>query len=168
MQTKIQVFTDHVTRQNNILQQLIQLAEEKKRYIILGQVEELDKCIQKEGIIISNLDQLEGARFTLQAEIADKLGMPVAELTASNMIRIAREQFPASAPALETALKSLEQNIQRLREQIQENNELLKMSLDYIDEMYYLLSPDDDAGVYSEKGTTDTPGKNIRIIDKKA
>jgi len=59
-------------------------------------------------------------------------------------------------------------SLSRLQEQTRENSELLKQSLHYIDEMYYLLNPEDSTGVYSEQGTTEEAGKNIRIIDKKA
>lgn len=168
LQTKIQSLTDYLARQNDIFQQLIQLAEAKKRSIIIGQVEELDQCLRQESSLLSDLERLEEARFTLQQDMAARLNIAVEEITASFLLQLASQQYPASAPALEKELDRLQSSLSRLQEQIRENSELLKQSLNYIDEMYYLLNPEDSTGVYSEQGTTEEAGKNIRIIDKKA
>lgn len=168
MQTKIQALTDYLAQQNDILQQLIQVAEEKRHSIIVGQVEELDQCLRQENSLLSRLERLEAARFTLQQDMAARLNIPVKEITASFLLQWTGEHFPALVPVLEKELDRLQSSLSRLQEQTRENSELLKQSLNYIDEMYYLLNPEDSTGVYSEQGTTEEAGKNIRIIDKKA
>ena len=94
--------------------------------------------------------------------------MPVTELNAGEIRRVTAEQYPQLATSLNEHLTTLEKLIGKLRSSIQENNELLKMSLDYIEEMYYLLSPEDNPGLYSDKGAADIPGKRLQLIDKKA
>lgn len=161
-------FIQIISEQNSLLEQIVKLSEDKRQAIVLGQVQELDSMVHKEGLLGQELEKLESARFVLQVEIADKLGMPVTELNAGEIRRVTSEQYPQLSTRLNEHLTNLEKLIGKLRSSIQENNELLKMSLDYIDEMYYLLSPEDDPGVYSDKGTADVPGKRLQLIDKKA
>lgn len=161
-------FIEIIGKQNDLLEQIIKLSEDKRQAIVLGQVQELDSMVHKEGILGQELEKLESARFVLQMEIAENLGMPVTELNAGEIRRVTAEQYPQLATSLNEHLTTLEKLIGKLRSSIQENNELLKMSLDYIEEMYYLLSPEDDPGLYSDKGAADIPGKRLQLIDKKA
>ena len=161
-------FIEIIGKQNDLLEQIIKLSEDKRQAIVLGQVQELDSMVHKEGILGQELEKLESARFVLQMEIAENLGMPVTELNAGEIRRVTAEQYPQLATSLDEHLTTLERLIGKLRSSIQENNELLKMSLDYIEEMYYLLSPEDNPGLYSDKGAADIPGKRLQLIDKKA
>ncbi|NLT20555.1 MAG: flagellar protein FlgN [Syntrophomonadaceae bacterium] len=161
-------FIEIIGKQNDLLEQIIKLSEDKRQAIVLGQVQELDSMVHKEGILGQELEKLESARFVLQMEIAENLGMPVTELNAGEIRRVTAEQYPQLATSLNEHLTTLEKLIGKLRSSIQENNELLKMSLDYIEEMYYLLSPEDNPGLYSDKGAADIPGKRLQLIDKKA
>ncbi len=161
-------FIEIIGKQNDLLEQIIKLSEDKRQAIVLGQVQELDSMVHKEGILGQELEKLESARFVLQMEIAENLGMPVTELNAGEIRRVTSEQYPQLATSLDEHLTTLERLIGKLRSSIQENNELLKMSLDYIEEMYYLLSPEDNPGLYSDKGAADIPGKRLQLIDKKA
>lgn len=161
-------FIEIIGKQNELLEQIIKLSEDKRQAIVLGQVQELDSMVHKEGILGQELEKLESARFVLQMEIAENLGMPVTELNAGEIRRVTAEQYPQLATSLNEHLTTLEKLIGKLRSSIQENNELLKMSLDYIEEMYYLLSPEDNPGLYSDKGAADIPGKRLQLIDKKA
>lgn len=161
-------FIEIIGKQNELLEQIIKLSEDKRQAIVLGQVQELDSMVHKEGILGQELEKLESARFVLQMEIAENLGMPVTELNAGEIRRVTAEQYPQLATSLDEHLTTLERLIGKLRSSIQENNELLKMSLDYIEEMYYLLSPEDNPGLYSDKGAADIPGKRLQLIDKKA
>ena len=161
-------FIQIISEQNSLLEQIVKLSEDKRQAIVLGQVQELDSMVHKEGILGQELEKLESARFVLQMEIAENLGMPVTELNAGEIRRVTAEQYPQLATSLDEHLTTLEKLIGKLRSSIQENNELLKMSLDYIEEMYYLLSPEDNPGLYSDKGAADIPGKRLQLIDKKA
>ncbi|MGI5880060.1 MAG: flagellar protein FlgN [Syntrophomonadaceae bacterium] len=168
MQDLLNSFIEIIGQQNDLLEQILKLSEDKRQAIVLGQVQELDSMVHKEGILGQELEKLESARFVLQMGIAEKLDIPVMELTAGEIRRLTNEQYSPLSAALSEHLNNLERLISKLRNSIQENNELLKMSLDYIDEMYYLLSPEDDPGVYSDKGAADVPGKRLQLIDKKA
>lgn len=170
MDKYIQDFIAILVRQNRLLDSLVELGEEKRKIIILGQVEQLDKLMQKEGIIVSNLEKLEGARFKLQGQFAQNWGVPVKELTANVVLVKVKELYPFYTEDLQVQIDNLSNNINRLRGINSENNELLNMSLDYIEEMQSLLTGD-IAGTYSRQGqqvdeTTSRP--HLRILDKKA
>ncbi|MBP8820355.1 MAG: flagellar export chaperone FlgN, partial [Syntrophomonadaceae bacterium] len=66
MESLLTDFTRAVADLNAVLDELAELGQEKQQLIILGKVKELDTLIRKEGIVISNLEKTEGARFKLQ------------------------------------------------------------------------------------------------------
>jgi len=170
LEKDIQNFIAILVRQNRLLNDLTQLGEEKRRIIILAEVEQLDKLMQKEGIIVSNLEKLEGARFKLQEQLAQAWKMPVQDLTANVILGKIKASFPAYKEEVQTEIDNLKKIMSKLKRINTENNGLLDMTLDYIKDMQALLDGD-LAGTYSNRGqqvdeTSSRPKK--QILDKKA
>lgn len=148
---EIRELTSLLARQNRIMDQLFELSQEKQRMIILNHAEELDKLVQKEGIIVSNLKKLEDARFQHQKQLARDWDRSVSDLTASLILEAVRSSHLELWPEMKAQVEHMEHSIQQLKEINDQNNEFLSLSLEYIEEMQYLLSGD-DAGTYSDKG----------------
>ncbi|PKM77589.1 MAG: hypothetical protein CVU90_06995 [Firmicutes bacterium HGW-Firmicutes-15] len=162
-------FIDILGKQNRVLDSLVQMEEKKRQVIILGQVEELNKIMQKEGILVSNIQKLEDARFKSHEKLARIWGMSVDELPASLISARVKETWPELAGELQVAIEKLTHSLSQLKAMNEENNNLINQSLDYIHSLQSLLTGE-VAGTYSDMGmqvdeTTSRP--TIRLLDKK-
>jgi len=161
-------FTRSVFALNAILDDLAVLGQEKQRLIILGKVKELDTLIRKEGIVISNLEKTEGARFKLQEQIGQSWGISSQELSAREILKRVEETYPSCYHDLEEAINRLDYNLTRLGAINVHNNELIEQSLDYIKVIETTLNGD-IAGTYSSNGNQNTEGNYAlkNLLDKK-
>lgn len=169
MDKLLPAFIDTTASINQILDTLVQIGETKQQMIILGQVQELDKLVQKEGIIVSNLEKLEGARFKLQGEIAARWGVAQTELSAAVILQRLQVEYDQYYSACKVEIERLSYNLGRIKAVNTGNNELINQSLDYIDMMQSLLG-EDVAGIYTDHGRQ-TEEKHshprINLLDKK-
>lgn len=169
MEKLIGDFINTVAKENEILDNLAEFAQEKKHLVILGKVQELDSLIRKEGIMISNLERVEGARFKLQGELAGRWGVALNEFNAPNLMGKVKENYPGFYPRLEEVISRLDYNIVRLKALNSHNDELINQSLDYINVMESMLSGD-VAGTYSQKGMQADESEarpRLNLLDKK-
>ena len=51
-------FIQIISEQNSLLEQIVKLSEDKRQAIVLGQVQELDSMVHKEGILGQELENL--------------------------------------------------------------------------------------------------------------
>jgi hypothetical protein len=161
-------FTRAVDALNTVLDELAELGQEKQQLIILGKVKELDTLIRKEGILISNLEKTEGARFKLQEQIGQSWGLSSEELSAREILKRTEETYPSCYHALEEAINRLDYNLTRLGAINVHNNELIEQSLDYIKVIETTLNGD-VAGTYSSNGNQTGEGSYAlkNLLDKK-
>lgn len=169
MDKLLPAFIDTTARINEIMDTLVQMGQAKQQLIILGRVQELDKLIQKEGIIVSNLEKLEGARFKLQGEIASRWGIVASELSAAKIVEHLKVEYDQYYSSCKDQTEQLNYNLVRLKAINTNNDDLINQSLDYIDMMQSLLG-EDVAGTYTDRGLQ-TPEKStprLSLLDKKA
>lgn len=161
-------FTRAVSALNEVLDELAELGQEKQQLIILGKVKELDSLIRKEGIIISNLEKTESARFKLQEQIGQSWGISKEELSAREILKRTEETYPSCFGDLEEAISRLNYNLTRLGAINVHNNELIEQSLDYIKVIETTLNGD-IAGTYSNTGnqTGEANYALKNLLDKK-
>ncbi|HBQ85528.1 MAG TPA: hypothetical protein DD811_03470, partial [Syntrophomonas sp.] len=131
MNKLLPAFTDTTARINQILDTLVQVGQAKQQLIISGRVQELDKLIQKEGITVSDLEKLEGARFKLQEEFASRWGIAPDELNVTVILEKLQEEHSDSYSACKDEIETLSYNLDRLRAINFNNNELINQSLNY-------------------------------------
>lgn len=151
MEKLLKDFISAVVRENEVLDNLAEIGEQKRQYIILGEIKQLDSLIQREGIILTNLERLEGARFKLQQELAKKWGLPIDELVATEMLRRVKEQYSSYFTELSQSIEQLDYNLTRLKAINQNNHGLLEQSLEFIATMESMIEGD-VAGTYSDNG----------------
>jgi hypothetical protein len=170
MDKLLAVFIDTTARINQMLDNLAELGLTKQQMIIRGQIQELDKLIHQEGIIVSNLEKLEGARFKLQAEIAVQWNEAAPELSAARLLEHLKLENSQYYSTCKEQTELLARNLTRLKAINQENDELINQSLDYIDVMQSLLG-EDVAGTYTDRGLQTEPKHphpRLNMLDKKA
>ncbi len=165
----IKEFIGTLVKQNLALDNLVQLEEKKRQVIILGQVEELNKLMQKEGILVSNIQKLEDARFKSQVKLARIWETSVEELPASLILAKVKEYQPELAGELQVSIEQLTHSVSQLKAMNEENSNLINQSLDYIHSLQSLLTGE-VAGTYTDMGmqvdeSTSRPVK--RLLDKK-
>jgi len=162
-------FIAAVGKENEILANLAEIGEQKRQYIILGEVKQLDSLIQREGIVLTNLERLEGARFKLQQELAKKWDIPVGELVASEMLGRVKDQYNSYLAELSQGIEQLDYNLTRLKAINADNHGLLEQSLEFIATMESMFEGD-VAGTYSGSGDQIDESvlrKNRNLLDKK-
>lgn len=130
-----------------VLERLVALAQEKKRLIIQGNVKELDNLIREEGLVISELEKWEGARFRAQKQINPH--QPA--LNARDLLRLLASDCPHLSTAFQDALIGLETSLESLRKLNEHNHELLQQSLNHIAFLEAALVGD-QPGLYSPNG----------------
>lgn len=169
MQNLIREFIEATAKVNQTLSNLADIGIEKQQLIIANQVKELDSLIRKEGIIVTNLTRLEGARFKLQENLANVWGISAQDLSATVLLDKVKIEFEELAKEVEEQINQLNYNLSRLQAINTHNNELIEQSLEYIDSIQALIDGD-VAGTYSAQGerNDEAPARpSVNLLDKK-
>lgn len=170
MDKTISEFIQIINKENELLEKLLAFGEEKKSIVILGKIQDLDKLMQKENIIVANLEKTEKMRLALHEQLARQWEMPMETLTAQMIISKCQESCPLAYEEAKREIEHMETALSRLQAINQENNELIGASLEYIYNLQAMLMGD-MTGTYSENGTPasdNTSRTPFRLLDKKA
>ncbi len=167
---KIDLYIAVLEREKLLMEQLLEIQRDKKPLIVLAKPEELDKVNMREGVLVSDLEKTEGARFKLQKDLAAVLGIESEALTAQLLYLVLSEQYPEKAGRLQETSAGIQRSVTSIKELNEENHQLLETALEYISEMQWMLTGDEGAGTYSGSGDMDSkpPPPRIKIIDAKA
>lgn len=163
MEAILREFVEVMGKQNNILDQMAVLGEQKQRIIIAGQIKELDSLIQEEAGLVAQLEKLENQRYKLQ----QKLDLPGS--AAKELVEWVEQEYPQIKEELEENVNRLSYNLARLKAINNHNNELIEQSLYYIESIQAILNGD-VAGTYSDKGNLvdEKSGRQINLLDTRA
>jgi len=163
MEAILREFVEVMGKQNNILDQMAVLGEQKQRIIIAGQIKELDSLIQEEAGLVAQLEKLENQRYKLQ----QKLDLPGS--AAKELVEWVEQEYPQIKEELEENVNRLSYNLARLKAINNHNNELIEQSLHYIESIQAILNGD-VAGTYSDKGNLvdEKTGRRINLLDTRA
>ncbi|NLP18340.1 MAG: flagellar protein FlgN [Firmicutes bacterium] len=109
---------------------LLHLARRKKDILIEGKVQELDKIIGAEQVLILEGGRLEEERLDLLEEIGSKINLAPEKITRHHLLAKFTDQERERFTQLEGELKEI---LRHLHEENQFNQHLIKQSLDYIE-----------------------------------
>jgi flagellar biosynthesis/type III secretory pathway chaperone len=158
-----------VKEETFILNSLIEIGEEKKQLIIGNRLRELDTLVHSEGIVISRLESVEGARFKLQKELAAIWNLPVESLNSGELLSRVNQQRPALQAELEVLLGELKSAVSRLQIINQSNRDLTDYALEYVDYLWTVVEGD-AVGLYSAEGIEiedKSSRSGLKILDRK-
>lgn len=163
MEAILREFIQVMDKQNQTLDQIFDLGEQKQHIIIVGQLKELDSLIQKEAGLVANLEKLESQRFKLQ----QKFG--VHGSTALELVEWTGQEYPQLQGEFEETIERLDYNLTRQKAINNHNNELIEQSLHYIEAVQAMLNGD-IVGTYSDKGNPvdEKSGRQINLLDTRA
>jgi len=148
---------------NQAIEKLLSLADKKKSLVIQGNVKELDSLIREEGIVISELEKWEGARFHAQCSISAEHR----NLTAQELLQLVAQNCPGLVFAMQESINKLTTNLGCLKALNNHNNELLQQSLQHIAFLEAAMVGD-RPGTYSDKGQqSELVRARINILDRK-
>lgn len=163
MEGVLQEFVQVMGKENQTLDAMVALGEQKQRAIISGKVAELDSLIQKESLLVSHLERLENQRYQLQQQLsAHGSG-------ADELVEWTGREYPLLKEEFEEAINRLGFNLARLKVINNHNNELIEQSLQYIETIQAILNGD-IAGTYSDKGrpVDEKKGHRVNLLDTRA
>ncbi|MFC4768256.1 flagellar protein FlgN [Effusibacillus consociatus] len=146
---------------------LLQLAEEKKRALINGDMEKLQEIVNKEIHFIRKVEKLEELRIQQGKRIADEHGMKLEELTASKLAEL--ESDPERTAKINLLTGRFLQVIGEVKAANELNGKLLQQSLELVQRSISLMTDVPDSGTYTGRGDSGqaTSGQR-RFFDTKA
>ncbi|MDW7673261.1 MAG: flagellar protein FlgN, partial [Bacillota bacterium] len=150
-----------------IYRDLMMLVEKTNQALVKHNLEELNKMLDSQQLLLVQAGKFEERRQQHQQELAASLGMPAKELTLTKLI----EQVPKEkAEQLKVLQNDLVAFVDKINATNKQNEELIKDSLKYIDYTMQLFTGGEDSKTYHKKpGNTEggKQGHSSRIFDRK-
>jgi len=154
-----------ISAENQVILDLISLADSKKQAIIMEDIDGLTDIMRREGQLIYALERAEAGRQAESITLARSLGIADKELTASSLLDRLRTIAPAEAVRLAKYVADLTGNLERLKDMNRHNTDLLEQSLAYVENMEALLTRERQT-TYSAGGAVED-GPTRSVLDRK-
>ncbi|GAX88894.1 flagellar protein FlgN [Effusibacillus lacus] len=128
----------------------LQVAEEKKRALIKGDIEKLQQIVNQEVQFIRRVEKLEEERIRQGRLIAEQFGLPIEELTASKLVQLDLDKERAAKFNLLTGKFVKIMGDLRMANEL--NGQLIRQSLELVEHTIDLMTEMPDSGTYSGNG----------------
>ena len=130
MASLTQELIDTLNEQNNIYKSLLDVASKKKVAIIQNDVKTLQQFVKDENLLVGKNQRLEKKRIELFCDIATVLGKPL-DITLKQIIESIKDK--EGEKELTQIRTKMLKTLPKLKAINDQNQELLQMSMDYID-----------------------------------
>lgn len=151
--------------EEKIYQKLLSLSEEKKKFIIEGKINEIDRILQIENSLILEINKLENEREEAVIKLANEMGLPRENLTVTYVCEVVKDP---RCDSLKEITHRIGDVLAKLKEVNDVNGKLIQQSLEYIKFSINLitdsLEPHD--GIYEAK-THEDKDKKVSLFDAK-
>lgn len=166
MEKQIVEFIKLLKMQKEIYEKLLELSEEKKSAISKGIIEELDKIVRSEQVLVIKASDVERRRKTAADSIAKIAGITGTSLTLRKLIEIAPSNFTEELKTLHADLSVVIEKQLKINEV---NRQLLESRIQYINYMIGNIAPNaDNTNKYGSSGEdTREETRKTSIIDQK-
>lgn len=128
MENLIQVLEDEQVQYAGLLE----LSTKKTDYIVAGDLENINKITDEEGLWLSNINRLEKKRTEVTADIANVLNKDVNTLKITNLVEMLKER-PEEQQRLKDAGEGLSKVVKSLQQINDRNRELLDHALQLVE-----------------------------------
>ena len=128
-------------QQKNLLEQMLELASEKRRIIINGEADLLEDIVRKELKELTKLNNVEKKRVALHPRLSEEFDVPEEEITITEIAKCADPNERETIIELQTQLTAL---LSRHRELNNENQELIRSHFEYTETMIDLMVDSED------------------------
>ncbi|MCM3288573.1 flagellar protein FlgN [Paenibacillus sp. MER 180] len=163
----VQRIMESLSLLNDLHKQLIDIAEEKKQVIIKNDVEGLSQLMTKESRLLKRVaeadeDRLQAAQeFILEKGIRSQLNLTVTEITRLVFNAEEREQIVSLRD-------NLSNTINKLKVKNDQNQDLLRQSLEFIDFSINIFMGAEDDGIYRADSAQAYGHQRNKLFDTKA
>lgn len=135
-------------KQLEIYRMLLALAFEKQPVLVKGDIPELEAIIKEEELIILQVGRLEEQRSVLHLALANHFSLSPEELSLSEIVKRTEGEM---SQAFQQVFEEMTGVLKDLAEINQNNTNLIKSSLEYINLTLDLLTNTDSVPVYNEQ-----------------
>ena len=154
-----------ISDEKAVLGRLISLSEQKKAFIIGGDVKRLNNMLKTEEALSYEFDDLESRRMMLTNTFARRTGLSGGKLTLLQIAETAEEpETREKLHALRTELLGMLKKQERYN---RTNRELLKRKMNYIDVMLGVMLREEPLGeTYDCTGSMGTEYRSTGLFDR--
>lgn len=128
MENLIQVLEDEQVQYAGLLE----LSTKKTDYIVAGDLENINKITDEEGLWLDNINRLEKKRIEVTADIANVLNKDVNTLKITNLVEMLKDR-PEEQKRLKDAGEGLSKVVKALQQINERNRELLDHALQLVE-----------------------------------
>lgn len=137
-------------QEHEIYCDLLKSSDSKRKAIVEGNVDELDRIVSEEEKMIESINVLEKQREELVAAKSAELGIAPEELTL--------DRWPSEDDLLQTGLEkqaALKETLSELDRNNQINARLIEVHLEYIDYLFEAATSTTETTAYAADGTVE-------------
>lgn len=147
--------------------EMLELAKHKKQVLVNGDIDELNKIIQREASWIKMISKLEDDRMLVVQQFIHEEGYSSVEMTMFDLINVLKS--PTEKEQLLNLQRKLSDTISEIHQLNDLNTELIEQSLNYISHSIELVTAEPKQSyTYSNPSMKNTSGSRRGIFDKKA
>ncbi len=147
-----------------IYEEIYEIAEQKQKVIIDGDIQKLDDITKREQTLIASIMKLEEIRDTLVSQIAKEYQLKKID-TLDDIMKYIPLKYQAPVKDVRRKLSDVMKNVKRLNT---ENGSLIEQSLDIIEfNMNLMTSLDNKESSYSGKANINYDGGSRNMFDVK-
>lgn len=139
---------DIMEDQLGVYRSLLSLALQKQPVLVKGELPQLERITREEELLILQVGRLEEQRQSLLQALANHFILSPEDLTLSELIKRTDRETGAK---FEKLFEELTGVLKELADVNQNNSDLIKSSLDYINFSMKLLADTDTSTVYNDK-----------------
>jgi len=111
---------------------LLKLSQEKKTFIVKGDLENIQRITDEEQVWVGRLNRLEKQRVEVTADIANVLNKDVTTLKLTNLIQLLNAR-PAEQQMLSDVVERLKRTVRQMQIVNEQNRELIQHSLELVE-----------------------------------
>lgn len=113
MRYDVSRLTESILAENQVITDLIDLAQQKKQAVILGEIDELTGIMRRENHLLHALEKAEAGRDEESRALARSVGIETEDLTASSLVTRLKESGMADTARLSDSIDTLAANLER-------------------------------------------------------
>jgi flagellar biosynthesis/type III secretory pathway chaperone len=146
--------------------QMLALGKTKREILVSGKTEGLEKIIKQEELLLMQIDKLETERSKKSREITEIHGIQLAEMTLSDIAKLAEASVAGQIQEIGAHLKK---TVGELGELNQLNNKLLQQALFFVNCNINLLVQNQAEPVYGVQNSSNTTNtmRGRLLVDQK-
>lgn len=153
-------------KQLNLYEKLLVCEEEKKPLILANEVVKLNVLTQKEKLLTAQADELETSRLLMTARHFKELGFRNRSGVLSDLIKSVNQ--PEEKRQLMEMHEKLTKVLTRIKQINEENQSLIKQSLDFVNFSISLMVEDPNEDVVYQHPMNQTYGNKRNWYDSRA